>query len=222
MALVAGPRLNLELTVDVREVRLDGLRGDEERLRDLAVRLPVGRHLGDPPLARGERVDSAANEATGPRPRREGSACVRSARTIAPQRRASSSPSWRWERASARWLARRRAAPNSVERLRPLELRLRRWRARPPTRGGARDPRRRLRRARRPAVRRRAGAGSPAASKLDLLPDEPAGLLPIAQAECRERCLGSATPNSSDCGSRRIGCFRLPREDRQVLALRPR
>ena len=55
----------------MREVRLDCLRGDEERLGDLAVRLPLGRHLGDSPLARGKRVDAAENEAPRPRPGRE-------------------------------------------------------------------------------------------------------------------------------------------------------
>src|SRR3712207_9283960 len=47
-----------ELAVGVAEVRLDGLRGDEERLRDLGVRQPLGRHLRDPPLARGQRLRS--------------------------------------------------------------------------------------------------------------------------------------------------------------------
>jgi hypothetical protein len=54
----------------MREVRLDGLRGYEERLRDLAVRLPLCRHLRDAALARGERVDSATNEAPGTGARR--------------------------------------------------------------------------------------------------------------------------------------------------------
>jgi hypothetical protein len=47
-------RLDVELSVDVRQVHLDRLRGDEEGLGDLAVGLAVGRHVRDASLARGE------------------------------------------------------------------------------------------------------------------------------------------------------------------------
>ena len=45
-------RADAELRVRVPEVRLDGLRGDEQRLRDLTVRVAGGGELDDPPLAR--------------------------------------------------------------------------------------------------------------------------------------------------------------------------
>jgi predicted DNA-binding protein (MmcQ/YjbR family) len=41
----------VELAVDTREVHFDGLRGDEEGLRDLPVGRTLGRHHGHPALA---------------------------------------------------------------------------------------------------------------------------------------------------------------------------
>jgi hypothetical protein len=49
-------------------VDLDRLRGDEERLRDLAVRRAFGRHLGDAQLARRERSHTTQGNVPGPRP----------------------------------------------------------------------------------------------------------------------------------------------------------
>ena len=64
--------------------------------------------------------------------------------------------------------------------------------------------------------------GSPAASKLDLLPDEPAGLLTIAQAEHRERRLGAPRRVARVVDPEGFDASRLPRGDRRVLAPRPR
>src|SRR6266540_3178513 len=60
-----GARANSELAVDARQVDFDRSLGDEERLRDLAVRRPFGRHLGHAPLARGQRLDAAQRDAPG-------------------------------------------------------------------------------------------------------------------------------------------------------------
>jgi len=46
------PRLDVELSVGVPEVVLDGLRGDEQERRDLPIALAARRQLGDPALAR--------------------------------------------------------------------------------------------------------------------------------------------------------------------------
>src|SRR5436190_13714238 len=67
MQLVAG--FDLELPEDAREMALHGPRRDEERLRDLAVRPALARQLGNPKLARRERIDAGQNEATRPRTR---------------------------------------------------------------------------------------------------------------------------------------------------------
>src|SRR5918999_283752 len=60
-------RADPELAVDAREVDLDRLRCDEQRLGDLAVRVSLGRHLGDAALAGRERVDAAEGDAAWPR-----------------------------------------------------------------------------------------------------------------------------------------------------------
>src|SRR6266542_5975471 len=60
-------RADRELAVDAREVDFDRPLGDEERLRDLAVGGPFGRHLGDAPLAGGERLEAAQGDAPGTR-----------------------------------------------------------------------------------------------------------------------------------------------------------
>ena len=52
-------RADPELAVRVREVHLDRLRRDVERLGDVAVGLPLGREVGDAALARRERLDAA-------------------------------------------------------------------------------------------------------------------------------------------------------------------
>jgi hypothetical protein len=52
-------------------VGLDRLLGNEEALRDLAVRPPAGGHLGHPKLARRERIATASGSPTRPRSRRE-------------------------------------------------------------------------------------------------------------------------------------------------------
>ncbi len=62
MELVA--RVELELAEDAGEVALHGSRRDEERLRDLAVRPALARQLGDPKLARRQRIDSGQDDAT--------------------------------------------------------------------------------------------------------------------------------------------------------------
>src|SRR3712207_4147235 len=49
-------RGHVELAEDLGEVALDRARGDEERLRDLAVREPLGGQLRDAQLAGRERV----------------------------------------------------------------------------------------------------------------------------------------------------------------------
>jgi hypothetical protein len=50
-------RADLELAVHVREVDLDRLHCDEERLRDLLVAHLLGGHLRDPALARRQRLE---------------------------------------------------------------------------------------------------------------------------------------------------------------------
>src|SRR5262245_29068191 len=49
-------RGDLQLAVDAREVHLDRLHRDEERLGDLLVRVILRGQLGDAALARGQRV----------------------------------------------------------------------------------------------------------------------------------------------------------------------
>src|SRR3954453_2057821 len=61
--LVAGA--DVELAVGVGEVDLDGLRGDEELLGDLAVGHRLGGHAGDATLAGGQGLDSAEGLAAG-------------------------------------------------------------------------------------------------------------------------------------------------------------
>ena len=56
------PRGDLELAVDAREVDLDRLRRDEERLGDVLVRHVLGGHLGDAALARGQRLEPAQHQ----------------------------------------------------------------------------------------------------------------------------------------------------------------
>src|SRR5215218_8150591 len=60
-------RVDRELAVDARQVDFDRPLGDEERLRDLAVRGPFGCHLGHTPLARRQRLDAAQGDAAGTR-----------------------------------------------------------------------------------------------------------------------------------------------------------
>src|SRR5262249_40359589 len=61
------PRRDLQLPIDAREVHLDRLRRDEERLRDVLVRQVVGRELGHAALARRQGLEAAQHQA--PRPR---------------------------------------------------------------------------------------------------------------------------------------------------------
>src|SRR4051794_28140865 len=49
-------RADVELPIDARQMRLDGLLGHEQRLGDLAIRHAVGRHARDPQLVRRELV----------------------------------------------------------------------------------------------------------------------------------------------------------------------
>ena len=56
------PRADAELRVGVREVHLDRVHGDEERLRDLLVREPLRRQLGDAPLG-GRQLAAGARPA---------------------------------------------------------------------------------------------------------------------------------------------------------------
>src|SRR3954470_520267 len=63
-------RGDLELAVDAREVDLDRLRRDEERLCDVLVRHVLGRHLRDTALARRERLEPTQHQAARPRTRR--------------------------------------------------------------------------------------------------------------------------------------------------------
>src|SRR6478752_7936555 len=53
----AGARVDVELAVDVGEVRVDGARGDVELLGDLAAGQPVRHPLGDLALGGRERVE---------------------------------------------------------------------------------------------------------------------------------------------------------------------
>src|SRR5947207_3811224 len=64
-------RADPELAVDAGQVHLDRPLRDEERLRDLPVRRPLGCHLRDAPLARGERRDAAEGDAARPGAGRE-------------------------------------------------------------------------------------------------------------------------------------------------------
>src|SRR4051812_38789455 len=47
-------RTDVQLAVDARQVRLDGLGADEQLRGDLAIGHPLGRQLGDPVLRRGQ------------------------------------------------------------------------------------------------------------------------------------------------------------------------
>src|SRR5205823_4040046 len=60
-------RVDVELAVGAAQVLLDRLRGDEKRLGDLLVAQPLGRHLCDAPLARGQLVDTAQEPCAWPR-----------------------------------------------------------------------------------------------------------------------------------------------------------
>src|ERR687888_1759471 len=55
-------RVDRELAIDARQVYFDCSLGDEERLRDFAVRRPFGRHFRHAPLTGGERVDAAEGD----------------------------------------------------------------------------------------------------------------------------------------------------------------
>src|SRR5262249_12899193 len=56
-------RVDRELPVDARKVDLHRPRSDEERLRDLSVRVLCGCHLGDAALAGSEGVHAAESDA---------------------------------------------------------------------------------------------------------------------------------------------------------------
>src|SRR5437763_1279586 len=60
-------RVDVELAVGAAQVLLDRLRGDKEHLSDLLVAQPLGRHLCDAPLARGQLVDTAQEPCPWPR-----------------------------------------------------------------------------------------------------------------------------------------------------------
>src|SRR6266487_4827218 len=60
-------RVDVELAVGAAQMLLDRLRGDEERLGDLLVAQPLGRHLRDAPLARGQLVDTTQEPCAWPR-----------------------------------------------------------------------------------------------------------------------------------------------------------
>src|SRR6266511_336953 len=64
-------RVDVELAVGAAQVLLDRLGGDEKRLGDLLVAQPLGRHLRDAPLARGQLVDTAQELAAWPRTGRD-------------------------------------------------------------------------------------------------------------------------------------------------------
>jgi len=51
------PRADLELAIHVREVHLNRLHRDEERLSDLSVAQLFGSQLSDAPLARRQRIE---------------------------------------------------------------------------------------------------------------------------------------------------------------------
>ena len=82
-----------ELAIDTGEVTLDRSRRDVQRLRDVTVRAPVRGELGDPPLARGQRLGAAQRIAPRTAAGRVELGLRRSASTTAPQRFASSKPS---------------------------------------------------------------------------------------------------------------------------------
>src|SRR5215211_9333151 len=60
-----GAARDAELSVDVRQVDLDRLRGHVQRVGDVAVAPPLRREVGDAPLARGQRF--GAGECLAPR-----------------------------------------------------------------------------------------------------------------------------------------------------------
>src|SRR5262249_16643337 len=60
------PRADVELAVDVAQVRLDGARAEDELVGDLAVRSPGGDERGDLALAGGERRGGAGGRLAGP------------------------------------------------------------------------------------------------------------------------------------------------------------
>ena len=62
--LLAGA--DVELLVGVAQVRLDGAHRDEQGLGDLLVGEAVGRHSGHPQLARGQRLQAAADQLARP------------------------------------------------------------------------------------------------------------------------------------------------------------
>src|SRR5204863_8325683 len=60
-------RVDVELPVRAAQVLLDRLRSDKEHLSDLLVAQPLGRHLRDAPLARGQLVDTTHEPGAWPR-----------------------------------------------------------------------------------------------------------------------------------------------------------
>ena len=63
--------LDAQFEVSVRQVCLDSPDGDEQSLRDLAVRATLGRKHRDPALAGGQRVATTQFVASRPRTGRE-------------------------------------------------------------------------------------------------------------------------------------------------------
>ena len=71
-AVVLGAAADAELGEDARDVLLDGVRGDDERLGDAAVRAALGHQLEHLALARRERLERVVAAAAAEHPRDDG------------------------------------------------------------------------------------------------------------------------------------------------------
>ena len=184
------PRADLELAVGARQVHLDRLRRDEQRLGDRAVRHPGGRHRRDAQLARRQRLRPAdARPARGRAPATRSSVRARSATGPAPHASARSRPRRKSPRACARLPPRRTAAPSCTSVLARSSRAGERASAASDSciRASPRSPPSACpaTRSARPSVRRRA----PAAREPHLLVGDRPARVTVAEPEVRQRGL---------------------------------
>ena len=80
-----GPAVDSEFVIGRHEMCLDGVRGDEQRLGDVAVEVADSGQFGYPPFTRGECVGSKWRDVWGRAPLARSSAFARSMSGVAPQ-----------------------------------------------------------------------------------------------------------------------------------------
>jgi hypothetical protein len=80
-----GPAVDAEFVIGRHEMCLDGVRGDEQRLGDVAVEVADSGQFGYPPFTRGECVGSKWRDVWGRAPLARSSAFARSMSGVAPQ-----------------------------------------------------------------------------------------------------------------------------------------